>query len=103
MYMPLAIKSRVESSLAARECAFVSEQHLRKKILSIIPQRFGSSLFVDCSNLLALTPKHIRQSRGCAQLYPALRVSSLRDVVGPYRQAVDLSRYEGLRQAGLPE
>ncbi len=38
------------------------------------------------------------------QLNPALRVSTLKDVVGPYRRAEDLSRYEeGFRQAGFPE
>ena len=38
------------------------------------------------------------------QLNPTLRVSTLKDVLGPYRRAEDLSRYkEGLRQAGLPE
>jgi tetratricopeptide (TPR) repeat protein len=38
------------------------------------------------------------------QLNPTLRVSTLKDVVGPFRRAEDLSRYEeGLRQAGLPE
>jgi TolB-like protein len=38
------------------------------------------------------------------QLYPALRVSNLEEVVGPYQRADDLSRYaEGLRRAGLPE
>jgi adenylate cyclase len=38
------------------------------------------------------------------QLNPALRVSNLKDVLGPYPRADDLSRYEeGLRQAGLPE
>jgi hypothetical protein len=38
------------------------------------------------------------------QLNPTLHVSTLKDVVGPYRRAEDLSRYEeGLRQAGLPE
>jgi TolB-like protein/class 3 adenylate cyclase len=38
------------------------------------------------------------------QLNPALRVSSLKDVLGPYRHAEDISRYEeGLRRAGLPE
>jgi adenylate cyclase len=38
------------------------------------------------------------------QVNPALRVSTLKDVLGPYRLAADLSRYEeGLRQAGLPE
>jgi tetratricopeptide (TPR) repeat protein len=37
-------------------------------------------------------------------LNPTLRVSNLKDVLGPYRLAEDLSRYEeGLRQAGLPE
>ena len=38
------------------------------------------------------------------QLNPTLRVSGLKDILGPYRRAEDLSRYEeGLRQAGLPE
>ena len=38
------------------------------------------------------------------QLNPTLRVSNLKDVLGPYRRAEDLSRYEeGLRRAGLPE
>jgi TolB-like protein/class 3 adenylate cyclase len=38
------------------------------------------------------------------QLNPALRVSTLKNVLGPYRRAEDLSRLEeGLRQAGLPE
>jgi len=38
------------------------------------------------------------------QLNPALRVSNLKNAVGPYRRADDLARYEeGLRRAGLPE
>jgi TolB-like protein/class 3 adenylate cyclase len=38
------------------------------------------------------------------QLNPALRVSNLKDVLGPYRRPQDLSLYEeGLRKAGLPE
>jgi TolB-like protein/class 3 adenylate cyclase len=38
------------------------------------------------------------------QLNPALRVSSLKDVLGPYRRPDDVARYEeGLRRAGLPE
>ena len=37
------------------------------------------------------------------QLDPTLRISNLRDVLGPYRSE-DLAKYEaGLRQAGLPE
>ena len=38
------------------------------------------------------------------QLNPALRVSTLKDVLGPYQRAEDFARYgEGLRRAGLPE
>ena len=38
------------------------------------------------------------------RLNPALRVSNLKHVLGPYRRAEDLLRYEeGLRKAGLPE
>ena len=38
------------------------------------------------------------------QLDPALRVSNLRDTMGPYRRPEDVARYEeGLRRAGLPE
>ena len=38
------------------------------------------------------------------QLYPALRVSNLRSVLGPYRRAEDVLLYqEGLRRAGVPE
>ena len=37
-------------------------------------------------------------------LNPTLRVSTLKDVLGPFRRAEDLSRLEeGLRLAGLPE
>ena len=37
------------------------------------------------------------------QLDPALRMSNLRDTLGPFRPE-DLARYEeGLRKAGLPE
>jgi TolB-like protein/class 3 adenylate cyclase/Tfp pilus assembly protein PilF len=38
------------------------------------------------------------------QLNPTLRVSNLKKVLGPYRRAEDISRYEeGLRRAGLPK
>jgi adenylate cyclase len=38
------------------------------------------------------------------RLNSALRVSNLKHVLGPYRRAEDLTRYEeGLRKAGLPE
>ena len=39
-----------------------------------------------------------------SQLTPELRVSNLKDVLGPYRHAEDIARYEeGLRRAGMPE
>jgi tetratricopeptide (TPR) repeat protein len=38
------------------------------------------------------------------RLNPTLRVSNLKDVLGTYRRAEDLARYEeGLRKAGLPD
>jgi adenylate cyclase len=38
------------------------------------------------------------------RLNPTLRLSNLKHVLGPYRRAEDLARYEeGLRRAGLPE
>jgi adenylate cyclase len=57
------------------------------------------------SNAMAGRPEQAHKAVArLRQLNPALRVSTLRDVVGPYRRAEDLSRFEeGLRQAGLPE
>ena len=38
------------------------------------------------------------------QLNPTLRISNLKDVLGPYQHAEDFARYaDGLRRAGLPE
>jgi TolB-like protein/class 3 adenylate cyclase len=56
------------------------------------------------SNAMAGRPEQAyRAMARLRQLNPALRVSTLKDVVGPWR-AEDLSRYEeGLRRAGLPE
>jgi tetratricopeptide (TPR) repeat protein len=57
------------------------------------------------SNAMAGRPEQAHKAVArLRQLNPALDVSTLKDVLGPYRQAEDLSRYEeGLRQAGLPE
>ncbi len=57
------------------------------------------------SNAMAGRPEQAYKAMArLRQLNPALRVSNLKDVRGPYRRAEDLSRYEeGLRQAGLPE
>jgi TolB-like protein len=66
---------------------------------------YQGGLRIDAaSNAMAGRPEQAHQAMArLRQLNPALRVSTLKDVVGPYR-AEDLSRYEeGLRRAGLPE
>jgi tetratricopeptide (TPR) repeat protein len=57
------------------------------------------------SNAMAGRPEQAHEAIArLRQLNPALRVSILKNVRGPYRRAEDLSRLEeGLRQAGLPE
>ena len=57
------------------------------------------------SNAMAGRPEQAHKAMArLRQINPALRVSNLKDVLGPYRHAEDLSRYEeGLRRAGLPE
>jgi adenylate cyclase len=57
------------------------------------------------SNAMAGRPEQAHRAVArLRQLNPALRVSTLKNVRGPYRRAEDLSRYEeALRQAGLPE
>jgi TolB-like protein len=57
------------------------------------------------SNAMAGRPEHAHKAVArLRQLNPTLRVSTLKDVLGPFRRAEDISRYEeGLRQAGLPE
>lgn len=56
------------------------------------------------SNMLAGRTEEAREAlAGLRQLNPTLRVSNLKDVLGPYGRE-DLSRYEdALRRAGLPE
>src|SRR4051794_19695453 len=57
------------------------------------------------SNAMAGRPEQAHQAVArVRRVNPALRVSIVKDVVGPYRRAEDLSRFEeGLRRAGLPE
>ena len=57
------------------------------------------------SNAMAGKPEQAQKAVArMRQLNPALRVSNLKDVVGPFRRAEDLARYgEGLRLAGLVE
>jgi len=56
------------------------------------------------SNAMAGRPEQAQKAVArLRQLHPALRVSTLKNVLGPWR-ADDLARYEeGLRRAGLPE
>jgi TolB-like protein/class 3 adenylate cyclase len=64
-----------------------------------------SALRIDAaSSAMARRPEQAHKAVArLRQLNPALRVSNLKDVLGPWR-AEDFSRYEeGLRQAGLPE
>jgi hypothetical protein len=65
-----------------------------------------SGLRIDAaSNAMAGRPEQAHKAVArLRQLNPALRVSNLEDVLGPYRHTEDLSRYEeGLGRAGLPE
>jgi TolB-like protein/class 3 adenylate cyclase len=57
------------------------------------------------SNAMAGRPEQARKAVArLQQQNPALHVSTLKHVLGPYRRAEDVSRYEeGLRRAGLPE
>ncbi|WP_334501365.1 adenylate/guanylate cyclase domain-containing protein [Bradyrhizobium sp. AZCC 1678] len=57
------------------------------------------------SNAMAERPEQAHKAMArLRQLNPTLRISTLKDVRGPYRLAEDLSRLEeGLRRAGLPE
>ncbi|MDD1517587.1 hypothetical protein DCG74_10680 [Bradyrhizobium sp. WBAH42] len=67
---------------------------------------FQTGLRIDAaSNAMAGRPEQAHKSLArLRQLYPALRVSNLKDVLGPYRHAEHIKRYEeGLQRAGLPE
>ena len=57
------------------------------------------------SNAMAGRPEQAHKAVARLRLLnPTLRVSTLKDVLGPFRRAEDLLRYEeGLRRAGLPE
>ena len=57
------------------------------------------------SNALAGGLEHAQKMMSrLRQLDPELRISNLKDIMGPHRQPEDVARYEeGLRKAGLPE
>jgi len=59
---------------------------------------------IAASNALTGRLEEAQRAVARRQLNPALRVSSRRDVLGPYRRPEDVARYEeGLRRAGLAE
>jgi predicted Zn-dependent protease len=56
------------------------------------------------SNAMAGRPEQAHKALARMRLLNStLRVSTLKDVLGPFRLAEDLSRLEGLRRAGIPE
>jgi TolB-like protein/class 3 adenylate cyclase len=56
------------------------------------------------SNALAGRPEEAHKAAArLHQLYPTLRVSNLKEVLGPYRDADVLQYEDGMRQAGLPD
>jgi adenylate cyclase len=69
------------------------------------PDHQAGLRIVAAGNAMAGRPEQAHKAATrLRQLNPSLRVSTLKNVLGPYRRAEDLSRYEeGLRQAGLPE
>jgi adenylate cyclase len=68
------------------------------------PDNYTALRIAAASN--ALAGRLVQAQKALArlrQLDPALRVSNLRDVRGPFRRPEDIARYEeGLRTAGLP-
>ena len=69
------------------------------------PGSHSSLRIAAASHALAGRPEQAQKALArLRQVDPALRISNLRDRLGPYRRPEDLARYEeGLRRAGLPE
>ncbi|UWU94189.1 winged helix-turn-helix domain-containing tetratricopeptide repeat protein [Bradyrhizobium sp. CB1015] len=67
---------------------------------------YGPGLRITAaSNAMAGRPEQAQKAVArLRELSPTLRLSNFKDVIGPYRRAEDVARYEeGLRKAGLPE
>ena len=82
------------------EASLWAEMTLRER-----PDSLNALHMAVASNAIAgrLAQAHKALAR-LRQLDPVLRVSNLRDRLGPYRRPEDLARYEeGLQKAGLPE
>jgi TolB-like protein/class 3 adenylate cyclase/Tfp pilus assembly protein PilF len=76
-----------------------------ERLLREYPASHPGLRIAAASNAMAGRPEQAHKAVArLRQLDPALRVSNLRDFLGPYRHAEDPSRYEeGMRQAGVPE
>jgi TolB-like protein/class 3 adenylate cyclase/Tfp pilus assembly protein PilF len=76
-----------------------------ERMLREYPASHPGLRIAAASNAMAGRPEQAHKAAArLRQLDPALRVSNLKDVLGPYRRAEDPSRYEeGMRQAGVPE
>ena len=76
-----------------------------ERLLREYPASHPGLRIAAASNAMAGRPQQAQKAVArLRQLDPALRVSNLRDFLGPYRHAEDPSRYEeGMRQAGGPE
>jgi adenylate cyclase len=82
------------------EASLWAEMTLRER-----PDSLNALHMAAASNAIAgrLAQAHKALAR-LRQLDPVLRVSNLRDRLGPYRRPEDLARYEeGLKKAGLPD
>ncbi len=75
------------------------------KALRENPDHTTALRMAAASHALAGRPEEAQKALArLRELVPALRVSNLRDVLGPYRRPEDIARYEeGLRKAGVPE
>lgn len=75
------------------------------KSLSIRPEDHAGLRISAASNAFAGDMEHARKAvERLRHVDPALQVSNLRNVLGPYRRPDFIAKYEeGLRRAGLPE
>jgi adenylate cyclase len=76
-----------------------------EKALRLNPRWMGSLRYAAASHALAGRREEAQKLMARAlALDPDMRVSNLRDRVGPFQRAEDYARYvDGLRKAGLPE
>jgi len=103
-----ALPSRADIARRSRHVRLVPLAEVAH--LSLHRRALGCAIVIRAARLAAISAMAGRPEQAhkavarLRQLNPALRVSTLKDVVGPYRRAEDISRLEeGLRQAGLPE